>query len=193
MSLGYVYCITNPHMPGLVKIGYTDRNPLERLEEANASTWAFPEFKLEFARRVPDANAKELILHRYFNADRVSPRREFFRIEELDRLRLLYELMGGTWWSADDEALTRALESPQGKKAGDIVITQFLNEFIFPPKKDADGHVASVSRTDVAALFTEWKRANGMFYGSVADLYMKLEEAYGKPERRGWTGFSLRE
>jgi hypothetical protein len=32
-----------------------------------------------------------------------------------------------------------------------------------------------------------------MFYGSVADLYIKLEEAYGKPERRGWTRFSLRE
>lgn len=193
MSLGYVYCITNPHMPGLVKIGYTDRNPLQRLEEANASTWNFPEFKLEFARRVPDANAKEMILHRYFNADRVSPKREFFRIEELDRLRLLYELMGGTWWSADEDVVTPVMETPQGKRAGDIVITQFLNEFIFPPKKDNNGYVAAVSRTDVASLFTEWKRANGMFYGSVADLYIKLEEAYGKPDRRGWTGFSLRE
>jgi hypothetical protein len=193
MSLGYVYCISNPRMPGIVKIGYTDRSPAERLEEANTSTWNFPEFKLEFARRVPDANAREMILHRYFKADRVSPRREFFRIEELDRLQLLFELMGGTWWSADDEAVSSVMETPQGKKAGEVVITQFLNEFIFPPKKDNNGVPAPVSRTDVASLFTDWKRTNGMFYGSVADLYMKLEEAYGKPDRRGWTGFSLRE
>lgn len=193
MSLGYVYCISNPHMPGIVKIGYTDRSPAERLEEANASTWNFPEFKLEFARRVPDANAKEMILHRYFKADRVSPRREFFRIEELDRLQLLFELMGGTWWSADDECVLPIMETQQGKKAGEAVITQFLNEFIFPPKKDANGVPKPVSRTDVASLFTEWKRTNGMFYGSVPDLYMKLEEAYGKPDRRGWTGFGLRE
>jgi hypothetical protein len=187
---GYVYCISNPHMPGMVKIGFTERSPMERLNEANTCTWNFPEFKIEFARRVRDANAKEMILHRYFKEDRVSPRREFFRITEVDRLKLMFELMDGDWWNADQEEEPAILETPQGKKAGDVVITQFLNDHMFPADKLAPVHV---TRADVGSLFTRWKRTNGYYYGSVADLYVKIEEAHGKPGSRGWTGFSLRE
>jgi len=82
------------------------------------------------------------------------------------------------------------LETPHGKKAGEVVITQFLNEYLFPADKLAP---VPVTRADVGSLFTKWKKTNGYFYGSVADLYSKIEEAYGKPGSRGWTGFSLRE
>ena len=40
---GWVYCISNESMPGLLKIGMTDRTPQQRLAEANKSdTWRPP-------------------------------------------------------------------------------------------------------------------------------------------------------
>jgi hypothetical protein len=33
--MGYVYAFSNESMPGLIKIGMTERNPEERLESTN--------------------------------------------------------------------------------------------------------------------------------------------------------------
>ena len=33
MKYGYVYILTNENIPDLLKIGYTDRSPLERANE----------------------------------------------------------------------------------------------------------------------------------------------------------------
>ncbi len=47
---GYVYCMSNPSMPGLLKIGMTERTPDIRLGEANMSnTWIPTPFELELA------------------------------------------------------------------------------------------------------------------------------------------------
>jgi len=40
MTDGYIYCFSNPSMPGILKVGMTERTPVTRLGEANASdTW----------------------------------------------------------------------------------------------------------------------------------------------------------
>ena len=41
--MGYVYCFANDSMPGILKIGMTERSPEECLSEANtADTWKPP-------------------------------------------------------------------------------------------------------------------------------------------------------
>ena len=49
---GYLYCISNHTIPGLLNIGMTTKDPLQKLEEANRYTFILPVCKLEFAKKV---------------------------------------------------------------------------------------------------------------------------------------------
>lgn len=76
-----VYVLTNPSMPGLVKIGYTaDEDANRRIGQLYTTGVPVP-FKLEFACRVPNALEVERALHLAFGPHRINPGREFFRIE----------------------------------------------------------------------------------------------------------------
>ena len=44
---GYLYILSNPSMPGLLKIGLTTRPVLDRVEELNAATGVPTAFKIE--------------------------------------------------------------------------------------------------------------------------------------------------
>jgi hypothetical protein len=56
---GYVYCIANDAIPGIVKIGATVRDPEDRLSEARATTWAPSCFRIVAQAAVDDAFAAE--------------------------------------------------------------------------------------------------------------------------------------
>jgi hypothetical protein len=93
-AAGYIYAFTTPSMPGIFKIGATDRDPEDRLAEANAShTWCPPEpYVVAYTAAVGGAFATERAVHALLAARRVSPRREFFRISD-DEARALFALV----------------------------------------------------------------------------------------------------
>lgn len=83
-DLGIVYVLTNEAMPGMVKIGMTNRNDMKsRLNELYTTGVPLP-FTCEYACRVPKARlqAIEKALHAAFAPDRVNASREFFRISK---------------------------------------------------------------------------------------------------------------
>ena len=84
MKKGYIYCFSNISMPGILKIGMTERLPDERLKEANRSdTWRPPTpYKIEFAKKVYNPKQKETTLHTILMkyAERVDPKLEFFKL-----------------------------------------------------------------------------------------------------------------
>jgi len=94
MPAGYVYAFSTPSMPGIVKIGATDRDPSLRLAEANSSgTWSVPEpYAIAWAVPVDDAFATERAIHLILAPRRVNPRREFFRLTD-DDVRALFALV----------------------------------------------------------------------------------------------------
>ncbi len=51
---GYIYCFSNPSMPGILKVGMTERTPEIRLFEANCpDTWRPPTpYKIVVAKKV---------------------------------------------------------------------------------------------------------------------------------------------
>jgi hypothetical protein len=76
-----VYVLTNPAMPGLVKIGQTSAEEAAvRLAQLYSTGVPFP-FNLEYAAKVNNPGEVENALHRAFAPNRVNPRREFFSIE----------------------------------------------------------------------------------------------------------------
>jgi len=95
---GYIYCFTNESMPGILKIGMTERTPEKRLNEANEhDTWRPPTpYNFELAKKVSDAYSKEKKLHKLLEkyTYRIHPRREFFRASVED-VSLFFDLMDG--------------------------------------------------------------------------------------------------
>ena len=84
-----VYVLTNPAMPGLVKIGKTalgDAN--DRILQLYTTGVPVP-FKIEFACRVADELEVEKALHIAFGPQRINPKREFFRIEPEQAIAIL--------------------------------------------------------------------------------------------------------
>ncbi len=78
---GIVYVLTNPAMPGLVKIGKTIQGSTEeRMSTLYNSSVPVP-FECQFAAKVPNVNETEVALHQAFSPNRINPRREFFDIE----------------------------------------------------------------------------------------------------------------
>jgi hypothetical protein len=73
MALSIVYVLTNPAMPGLVKIGQTAAEDAAiRIAQLYSTGVPFP-FKLEFAAKVSNPDEVESALHRAFAPSRANP------------------------------------------------------------------------------------------------------------------------
>ncbi|MFZ1326007.1 MAG: GIY-YIG nuclease family protein [Candidatus Contendobacter sp.] len=79
--LQIVYVLTNPAMPGLVKIGSTTQGEVDIRMRQLFSTGVPVPFDCAFACRVPDAYKVEKAIHDAFGMHRINPTREFFKIE----------------------------------------------------------------------------------------------------------------
>lgn len=83
MEYGIVYLLTNPVMPGLVKIGMTTREDVNlRMQELYSTGVPVP-FECAYACRVlkEDCLTIESAMHKAFAPQRVNANREFFRLE----------------------------------------------------------------------------------------------------------------
>lgn len=181
MTSGFVYCMSNPAMPGMLKLGYTERSPIERLQESNvSSTWIPLDFCIEFAKHVKDPSKKEHVIHTILAEKRVNPKREFFRVTK-EEVKLLFELMDGTWWDPEDST------DLDNKVAGDEVIRMFLDKHIYP-SNEGD---TPVSWSEIAAVFQSWKREMGYTAGNTLKVRDLLKDQYGDPCRGGWSSFRL--
>jgi len=87
---GFVYVLTNPAMPGLVKIGYTAQgvDVSQRIAQLYSTEVPFP-FELKFACKTDKYKEVEDALHTAFQDRRPNPRREFFTIEPVQAIAIL--------------------------------------------------------------------------------------------------------
>ena len=91
-----VYVLTNPAMPGIVKIGMTD-NPDVQLRMGQLYTTGVPlPFDCVIAREIVDREAVEIesALHTAFGPHRLNPSREFFQLDP-EQVEVLLRVMPG--------------------------------------------------------------------------------------------------
>ena len=93
MEYGIVYLLTNPVMPGLVKIGMTTREDMDTRMRELYSTGVPVPFECQFACRVKktDCAKIEKALHTAFAPQRINANREFFRIQ-VEQAKAILEL-----------------------------------------------------------------------------------------------------
>ena len=77
--MGIIYVLTNPVMPGLVKIGKTD-NLEQRITNLSSHAGVPVPFVVDYACEVENADMAEQQLLLAFGDHRINQRREFFRI-----------------------------------------------------------------------------------------------------------------
>lgn len=88
MSRGFVYILSNPSMPGIVKIGKTTRDVQARAGEL-FQTGVPTQFEVEHYVLSPDCNWLEAWVHSILPDLRVSGQREFFRMSVVDAIQIL--------------------------------------------------------------------------------------------------------
>lgn len=93
MEYGIVYLLTNPVMPGLVKIGMTTREDMDARMKELYSTGVPVPFECQFACKVKKADCAKIekALHTAFNPQRINANREFFRIQ-VEQAKAILEL-----------------------------------------------------------------------------------------------------
>jgi|CXWL01.1.fsa_nt_gi hypothetical protein len=88
-SFGYIYVLVNSAMPGLLKIGYTDRDPKLRASELSAASGVVVPFIVAYHAEVADAVRAETEIHQALSTYRVSDGREFFAMEVRDAIAII--------------------------------------------------------------------------------------------------------
>ena len=143
---GIVYCLTNPAMPDLVKIGMVeinDANALkERLRTLYASGVPYP-FELFYAVAVESASNIERLLHDTFSNSRVNSRREFFSAPP-ERVVSAMKLTGGARVALGDDGVDLIPDIDAGNRARERANAR--SQFIFSDANIPEGAVLTFSR-----------------------------------------------
>lgn len=119
--LQIVYVLTNPAMPGLIKIGSTTQEEVGIRMKQLFSTGVPVPFDCVFACRVANAAKVEKALHHAFGNSRINPTREFFQIEPervVSILKLLHvdEITSEIEHSIESDATSADLQAAEHLK-----------------------------------------------------------------------------
>lgn len=100
---GWLYVISSPSLPGLVKLGCTRRlNPALRVRELSSSSLPEPYHAHCFVFS-DDCFELENNIHKYFDKERVNPDREFFRLEPKEAIDVLKEIFNADVHFVDED------------------------------------------------------------------------------------------
>ncbi|MDE2860311.1 MAG: GIY-YIG nuclease family protein [Chloroflexota bacterium] len=164
-----VYVLTNPAMPGIVKIGLTQRNDVQpRMAELFSTGVPLP-FECTIARQLEgiEASQVENALHIAFGPNRVHPYREFFQIES-EQVEAVLQVMPGVDVTPGVIEQTAALQ-PEDSQAAE--------EF---------------KRNQIRANETDFLRALNESARAVYEKVLELGMRNGMGVYWGRSGFSLR-
>ncbi|PPD57098.1 MAG: hypothetical protein CTY10_00835 [Methylotenera sp.] len=99
--MAYIYIMANKSMPGLIKVGFSERQPSERASELYTTGVPLP-FKLVKVWEVVDAIRSEKDIHVALSKYRISNKREFFRLNHNLCIQEIDQILGSDSYSPAD-------------------------------------------------------------------------------------------
>ena len=88
--LGFVYILTNPMMPGLLKIGKTTRSVKERAKEISSATGVPKPYIVEYWRITENVDADEKEVHK--RLAHTNSGKEFFNLPIKEAIKVIEEV-----------------------------------------------------------------------------------------------------
>lgn len=88
----WIYILSNPSMPNLLKVGYTRLQPEARAYQVSSATGVAIPFKVEYSFKCHEGEFLEAEIHKHLESYRVSSNREFFNIELNKVIEVIKEL-----------------------------------------------------------------------------------------------------
>lgn len=92
----WIYILSNPSMPDILKIGYTKLDPQERSNQIGRGTGIPQEFYVEWAYKCFNGEEIEREVHKYLKKQRVNTNREFFKLS-VDEAKHVIMLIGAKY------------------------------------------------------------------------------------------------
>ena len=91
--IGFIYVMSNPAYPGLVKIGQSSKDPELRRRDLS-STGVLEDFVIEYRALTEDYDEIELEVHSQLNDSRYRQDREFFQISPSEAISKIRKIAG---------------------------------------------------------------------------------------------------
>src|SRR5260221_10703360 len=135
MPFGFVYILSNPAMPGCVKIGYSTHVPDYRAAQLSEATGVPKRFRVEYWCLTEDAELVEKRVHERLATSRMSNDREFFEVR-IDEAIAVVDQLSNQLPSrferprhfASDEDGNPTLECPFCKKKNFVRLCRFCGQ-----------------------------------------------------------------
>lgn len=158
---GYIYCMSNECMNGILKIGITKNNPVLRANQLYYGNTSIPcKFKIEFCKKVKNPLQVEQYIHNVLSNKRY-PRREFFKVTEEEVRRIFFEI-DGEWWDRTKEDNQCEYNEPEDMMISEEVTldNHDANANANEPSDDEEDDPMVVFANQQKILLNEQKQAN---------------------------------
>ena len=130
----FIYCLSNPAMPELLKIGavhMNDKTVKDRADEL-FTTGVPAEFRVELFTEVEDSRGVERKIHAILDSYRVNSSREFFRISPENVQKIVAEKMPEISWSNAELVSSNNSSKSTYKRLSDLynTVSEDANAFV---------------------------------------------------------------
>lgn len=195
MTNQYVYIFSNESFPqDFLKIGWTRSHPSLRAQNLQNSGIPSP-FTVEYVIVTSSGRSLEKKIHRHLDEYRVTPKREFFKINKMNLHDILTNNMDLNLITIDE------LDAYLGYTSGtipeivthDVLDNQAISAFLDETFESCEPNTDRIDKRGVSILFARWCKQNfgEIHHNKIHKVFDAMTEKYGEIKEEptpGWDG-----
>ena len=174
-NYGYIYCMSNKCMNGVLKIGRTNNNPRLRAEQL-FNTSIPCKFEVKFSKRVKNPKQVEKDIHSKLSNKRY-PRREFFEVSEEEVKQIFSEIQGEWWDERSDDNQNENIEPEDTSTEDDYYDDDDDDDEPSEDERedDEDDEEVAYMKTRKATLIEQKETIRQKYFNLINDKVVEIE------------------